>query len=167
MNKHASKGAEPCSIQRERRRSLTSPPGRDEGQWGRVVGWFPGRDSRHVRAQPLRRMEDLGESGFGNLDRAGALAPGIPFKRERVLSPSHHRVRGGLACGSKAMARPFRSSPGDHVTLRYEQKAEARRRNRRKGGGVSQQCRRRGLNILCEAVEARLISPRLYLLTVG
>src|SRR3569833_498574 len=90
MNKHASKGAEPCSIQRERRRSLTSPPGRDEGQWGRVVGWFPGRDSRHVRAQPLRRMEDLGESGFGNLDRAGALALEIPLSAR--ASSVHHTI---------------------------------------------------------------------------
>src|SRR3569833_1679662 len=126
MNKHASKGAEPCSIQRERRRSLTSPPGRDEGQWGRVVGWFPGRDSRHVRAQPLRRMEDLGESGFGNLDQCGALAPGIPFKRERLVSPSHHRVRGGLACGIKTLARPFLSYSGEHFSQQKKQKADVR-----------------------------------------
>src|SRR5689334_4023948 len=107
-------------------------------------------------------MEDLGESRFGNLDQCGAVAPEVPFKRERVVSPSYHRLRGRLACGSKAMARPLRPSPGDHFTLRYEQKADPRRRNSRKEDGVSERCHRRSLKSLSRSKRGAACWPRLY-----
>jgi hypothetical protein len=170
MNKHASKGAEPCNAKRKETISdiaiavlgvgFLSPwiiGYRDEtnASWDAWWGGFL------VATLALSGLAAYAEwkawASFGDLDRAGALAPGIPFKRERVVSPSHHRVRG-----------PFRSSPGDHFTLRYEQKADARRRNRRKGGGVSEQCRRRGLNILCEVSRgAADFTAPLFAHTVG
>jgi hypothetical protein len=65
------------------------------------------------------------------------------------------------------MARPLWPSPGDHFTLRYEQKADPRRRNRRKEDGVSERCHRRSLNILIEVKKRRgLLAAPLFAHTV-